>query len=836
MIRTLLLTLLFAVPPAPRQDLEFASAPRASREGNEVAVSFTLSKATDVEVAVLNAKGLVVRHLAAGVLGAKNPPPAPLRPGLEQRLTWDGRDDLGAEAAGGPFKIRVRAGMSVRFGRLIGDSPTTGGVVSMPYRAPVNGLVVDADGNLFVKLMSAVGSHGNSGMWPWQLRKFDRKGDYVKTLLPYPPSTAPERAAGVDLLKTPEGRYTPSLKTSLYPVFCVLGNEIAPRMIDGQIVFVHSEARSLNFLSVDGTNRLKTVPMWSDKAKLKCPAWLDIQVAFSPDGRTAYYSNVAGTAYDGKKPADVDPAWPQGRIYRHDLTKPGQDPAPFFDFALPDGDYWMPSAWDKKTAAAGIDTDAEGNVLVGDLVNQELVEISPAGKKLSATKIPWPDKVLVSRKTGALYVVSRKISRGALPTATLSKIVGRGDAAKVVAELPLKGTVGGAVTLDESGAVPVLWIAGQEKEGTSTGDALFRVEDRGTSFVVGADRFLNRDADAIGFVGYMDVDREAELVYVTGNGSGVWRYHGETGQGGRIPIKAVDLAIGPEGHVYTWGLGTYDGPIARYTRDLKEAPLGGAGPNTYGHLYGRAGRGYSVCGMDVDSRGRVYATFGTNECHVRVYDEKGQLVDFPRKEKLRDGKVGEVPAAITGVTGYGGSLRVDLQGNIYLLQSGLPKGHAAPPGLEKDEAYRQAVGTIYKFPPTGGEIETKNGSVVGVTGAVATYPGCGPVSRWNAVGSCACTKPRFDVDDYGRLYLPNAVTFSVSVRDNADNELLRFGGYGNLDCAGPAGREPGPEIPMGWPVTAGASDRYVYVGDALNHRVVRADKRFALDVSVDVAK
>src|SRR6185436_18914110 len=470
---------------------------------------------------------------------------------------------------------------------------------------------------------------------------------------------------------------------------------------------------------------------------------------------------------------------------------------------------------------------AQGNVLVGDLVNQEVVEISPEGKRLSATKVPWPDKVIVSRKTGALYVISRKVSRGALPPASVTKITGRGESAKVVAELPLKGTMGGAVALDESG---VLWLAGQEKEGEKTGDVLMRIEDRGTSLVAGSKPLLIRDAEAIGFVGYMDVDREAEMVYVTGNGSGVWRYNGETGQGGRLPIKAVDLAIGPGGHIYTWGTsGSYEGPIGRYTRDLKPAPLGDAGPNTYGHLYGRAGRGAAVCGMDVDQKGRVYATYGTNECHVRVYDEKGQLVDFPRKEKRGDVKGVEFPALITGVTGYGGSLRVDLQGNVYLLQQGVPKGTPAAPGHEKDEAFRQAVGTIYKFPPSGGEIETRNYSVVGVKGALALYPGCGPVSRWNAVGSCACTKPRFDVDDYGRLYVPNAITFSVSVRDNADNEIVKFGSYGNLDSAG-------PELPMGWPVTAGASDRYVYVGDALNHRIVRADKKFALEGSVEVPR
>jgi DNA-binding beta-propeller fold protein YncE len=485
----------------------------------------------------------------------------------------------------------------------------------------------------------------------------------------------------------------------------------------------------------------------------------------------------------------------------------------------------MPSAWDKKSAAAGIDTDAAGNVLVCDLVNQAVVEIDPSGKRRSITSVPWPDRVLVSRKTGALYVISRKVSRGAIPDGTLRKIAGRGEAARVAAEVPLPGSLGGAFTLDESGATPVLWLAGKEKE--KQPEALLRLEDRGTELVRTGDPILNRDPSALSFVGYMDVDREAELVYVTNSGSGVWRFDGATGEGGPIPIKAVDLAVGPGGRLYAWGQGGYEGPIARYTRELAPAPLEGMAQPTYGRLYGRAGRGQSVCGMDVDAKGRVYATFGTNDCHVRVYDEKGNLVDFPRRLKVREGEAAEIPAAITGVSGYGGSLRVDPAGNLYLLQAGLPKDFAPPAGWEKDPGFRNCVGTIYKFPPEGGEIETKNHAVVAVKGAIGVYPGCGPVSRWNAVGACACTKPRFDVDEYGRLYVPNAVTFTVSVRDNAGNEIVSFGGYGNFDT-------PGASLPLGWPVTAGASEQSIYVGDALNHRVVRADKAFALEAAVEI--
>ena len=92
--------------------------------------------------------------------------------------------------------------------------------------------------------------------------------------------------------------------------------------------------------------------------------------------------------------------------------------------------------------------------------------------------------------------------------------------------------------------------------------------------------------------------------------------------------------------------------------------------------------------MDVDHKGRVYATYGSNDCHVRVYDEKGELVEYPRREKNVEAKPEDVPAAITGAVGYGGSLRVDLAGNIYLLQQGVAKDFPTPPGFEKDDAER----------------------------------------------------------------------------------------------------------------------------------------------------
>jgi hypothetical protein len=317
----------------------------------------------------------------------------------------------------------------------------------------------------------------------------------------------------------------------------------------------------------------------------------------------------------------------------------------------------------------------------------------------------------------------------------------------------------------------------------------------------------------------------------------VWRYDGETGEGGPLTIQAVDLAIGPGGMIYAWGTGSYAGPVVRYSRDLEPAPLPATGKHTYGSLYGRAGRGCSVCGMDVDARGRVFATWGTNECHVRAYDADGQLLPSERKVAPKNGDHGEeIPAVITGVSGYGGSIRVDGAGNLYLVQQGLPKGTPAPSGYERDPAWQHATGTVLQFGPEGGEPSKGEDAVVGFRGVRKVYPGVGPISRWRCVGACACTKPRFDVDPYGRLFLPNAITFSVSVRDNAGNEIVRFGRYGNFDCQGPESIEPEPPIPLGWPVAVGASDRYIYVGDCLNHRVVRVDKTFALETTCTISR
>jgi hypothetical protein len=254
--------------------------------------------------------------------------------------------------------------------------------------------------------------------------------------------------------------------------------------VDGCLVYVDSKQARLNFFKLDGSNALRTVPMRSapDKFKFSYPP---PHVSFSPDGRYVYYANVANVLSSMlTKPSEIDPNWPQGRVYRQDLSKPGSDPERFYDLELPDWDktkYWLPHCYHMMTAASDIDTDAKGNVLVCDLVNQEVVELDSAGKKLSAAKVPWPNRIVAARKSGTLYVISNEVKPNGGRTAVLEllKITGRGADAKMAGRLALtKGMeTFGCLAVDESGEFPVIWVLGET--------SLARVEDWGAE--VGVD-------------------------------------------------------------------------------------------------------------------------------------------------------------------------------------------------------------------------------------------------------------------------------------------------------------------------------------------------------------
>jgi hypothetical protein len=136
--------------------------------------------------------------------------------------------------------------------------------------------------------------------------------------------------------------------------------------------------------------------------------------------------------------------------------------------------------------------------------------------------------------------------------------------------------------------------------------------------------------------------------------------------------------------------------------------------------------------------------------------------------------------------------------------------------------------------------------------------GFSPLGDMGVKGSCChCLGSDFDVDDFGRTFAPDTGRFRVGVLDTAGNEILSIGGYGNQDCCGPdsyvvdpatkqlrprkaddpkdlASPFAKPEIAFAWIIGVGVTDRYAYVSDAINKRVLRVKLGYAAEESCGI--
>lgn len=91
---------------------------------------------------------------------------------------------------------------------------------------------------------------------------------------------------------------------------------------------------------------------------------------------------------------------------------------------------------------------------------------------------------------------------------------------------------------------------------------------------------------------------------------------------------------------------------------------------------------------------------------------------------------------------------------------------------------------------------------------------------------CNCRNARFDLDDFGRLFIPDAVFGRVEVIDGNANTILFVGRRGNP--------EEGSGVEFGWPSMVAVSDRALYVADYLRYRVVRVKLNYEAQEEVTV--
>ncbi|MFC1479532.1 hypothetical protein ACFL6F_02945, partial [Planctomycetota bacterium] len=302
-------------------------------------------------------------------------------------------------------------------------------------------------------------------------------------------------------------------------------------------------------------------------------------------------------------------------------------------------------------------------------------------------------------------------------------------------------------------------------------------------------------------------------------------------------------------------------------------------PKLKGHIPGGS-TGTTAWERDfyIDRKGDIYAKVrGTSYhglMHVDVFGPDGT----------------KKHTALWGVTDGSYGPRVDPQGNIYMMECIKPVGQPFPDVFKPFTADRMVhhwydwiYGSIVKFSPAGGNIwlntrrkEDKPGAEPVklpdsfkkekiyatfrsgeslMQGALWYKPGvahCGDMGVCGGGNHCHCTGCDFDVDNFGRSFAPDNGRQRVTVFDTNGNTVLHFGAYGNQDYCGPDSyvMDPKgkflrprikddpkdvvspfakPEIAFNFIIGLAVTDRYAYVADCANRRMLRCSLGYAAE-------
>jgi hypothetical protein len=800
------------------------------RTDRGVRISFAVTRATDVAVRIRKA-GRTVRHLAAGVLG--DSPPPPLKPGLRQVLDWDGTDDAGRPVEPAGCTVQVCLGLTPTLDRMLGWRGEAVGTEGSAHRAGVVGFAVEPDGRCFVLY--------SGSKKPTCMFVFSRAGKYLRTVMPYPANLPYEKVKHLGVLRLPDGRHGPIIRHpvmfALYPDAYGLSQGIdglpcqSMARVGDQVVMVNAWTsrygpkrggmgpRRLLILNQDGSipdNYLGPV-LTGDHT----PGF--VQLVAAQDGKSVFAAGLRGThavykvALDQKGPA---------RCFLGEAGKPGKGKTHLND-------------------PRGLAADRHGNLYVADYGNARIAVFTQGGQFLGEIPAEAPAFLAVHQRTGAIYHLTiRRDHPVNLWCSKLTKLSAVVDATgrwtgggQVLGSMPWRNYFWQSFAVDGYGESTQIWVGGK-----ATCEGLYRVQEKGGEFGPAVPTCPATEP-VITSGGFLAVDRRTEDLYTQALGGtqrlGWVRINGRTGAAERLKIPGEDIAVGPEGHLYV----LKKNQILRFDRNGEPAPFAGTGTNV---LEARTARPYAR-GPAHGARGHCVGADGS--IYLMGYEKSPTgrtVVDVCGPDgRLQRRRVIWMPVDAAGI-------QVDPAGNLYLTSSIKPKNSIVPAELAgqvplgrrwngRFNWYPWMHGSVVKFPPAGGGIAgapdwtppegTEPRPVeyvagygtekVAVRNACWVRPGISPAPGAKGVQSCVCLVARSAVDAFGRVFMPDATTFSVRVVDTNGNPIVRFGSYGNMDSAGADSAVPEPAIPFAWPQYAAVSDEAVYVSDVINRRIVR---------------
>ncbi len=373
---------------------EFAAKPRVTLRGDRATISFETKGFCDVTIAVEDASGRIVRHLASGVLGPNAPPPF-RKNAKKQAVVWDGKDDAGRYVDDkASHTVRVSLGLKPRFERTLLWSPERRVGAAPPImRAAKEGVYV------------------SQGRGLDHLRLFDRDGKYLRTVYPFAADKV-KKIRGLKWFDFPQGYRLP-LKVGSYQQTLLtsgdsaedngMGGRAASAMAvrGGRLALVQ---RRLNRLAADGTSGGMellgpadlTFPYQASgmNADNKVRRVAPTSAALSPDGKWLY---LAGYVWRYTWSFDA-----LHGVVRVPFT--GKGKPRIFAGSMKQNDAGKSNG--RFNAATSVAVDAKGRVYVSDFVNDRVQVFSPAGKFLKAVPVFRPAQVEVHPRTGEIYVFS----------------------------------------------------------------------------------------------------------------------------------------------------------------------------------------------------------------------------------------------------------------------------------------------------------------------------------------------------------------------------------------------------------------------------------------------
>jgi len=853
---------------------EFTQKPKVTRRGDKVIITFASKGYCDATVAIEDAEGRIIRHLAGGVLGPNAPAPFK-KNSLKQTIVWDGKDDRGryVDDKNG-CAVRVSLGLKARFERTLYWSPERR-ATSHRYAERNSPAIAAAPEGVYV-YDGGGGDH---------VRLFDHDGNYLRTIYPFPSHKLKEVRGLRWVAFPPDGKRAP-FKTDLVQTTLLTCGGATQKVLAARGQRLALIDRRVNWLASDGTTgglplsgprvtfpvRMSTVHSFRGGTYHYGPR----SAAFSPDGKWLYLTNYRwGNPWrEGILPGVARLAVGAAgapQVFLGSMKKTGAEGAG-------DGSFNAPTS---------VDCDEQGRLYISDYLNDRVQVFTSDGKHLRTIKVTRPALVRVHRRTGQIYVFTWSMASCYAPTlsyrgpAKMTRFGPLNDP-RMVAAYPLRVSREWALKraeLDVWAPSLRIWIADTAiRVYEVTGRKLVLKKDFATAArrrVIrtvgprhGRQRLYFNPGDGYLYVG---AHQDPAVIHAKGFYKMV-RINPENGKLKiiHLPFDAEDLAFDMDGLAY---LRTHDF-VARYDSSTwREVPFDYGeqrrGVSFQGFKTADVASGLTAAagfnsssqfgGIAVSPKGHVVVTFynpnrpvdrrktkNVHSFHVKKYTPKvfpGRAIECLIHVWDKHGKV-LYEDALPGV-GRSCSVAMDRDDNIYLLANGqtMCGGSLYPNPIVctlvkiRPGTRLRALGKMpIALPPSlrpkrPGDIARWFGSGAPVwgDGIEWVFGGVGLDGKRYAKCHCVATS-QMAFDCFGRSFVGETQRCDVVAIDSAGNAILRMGRYGNIDEGAPLVEVGGPPKPrplggdeitlMNPKFVAVDTDRRLFVADIGNYRIL----------------